>query len=243
MTQTPDPMLWTDQISARIDRLEWSLSLLLDRQAKQEKWLKIGGGSLIAACLMTIAWVAFHPATSPSPPADPVPEHAAPAESAPPADTPPTTPPPPPATPESALTGDALVDAAQGGNPEAQYQLGLRLAEGKDFVRDTAKAQAWWQQAAAKGHAGALYQIGIGMLTAENGSVSPENTAAAVRWLEAAAAAGNADGAYRLGQLHETGLDGASDPATALGWYKRADQLGKPEAKAALARLSKPGKP
>lgn len=52
-----------------------------------------------------------------------------------------------------------ITKAANQGNAEAQYQLGLRYFNGKGVRRNYAKAAAWFRMAAEQGHTGAQYQL------------------------------------------------------------------------------------
>ena len=49
--------------------------------------------------------------------------------------------------------------AAEAGNPEAQYLLGLLCMEGKKMVQDYVKAVEWLEKAAAQGHKDAQHDL------------------------------------------------------------------------------------
>jgi TPR repeat protein len=78
--------------------------------------------------------------------------------------------------------------AAQGNSAEAQYQLGLMLAEGTGGPQDDAGARALFEKAAAQSHPGALEWLGA---FAESGRGGPRDTSAAKAYYEKAAALGN----------------------------------------------------
>lgn len=80
-------------------------------------------------------------------------------------------------------------------NAEAQYQLGLLLAEGVGGPKDEAQARALFEKAAAQGHPGALERMGA---FAQAGRGGPQDSAAAKGFYERAAALGNADAAAAL---------------------------------------------
>ncbi|WP_156332612.1 tetratricopeptide repeat protein, partial [Rhodopseudomonas sp. AAP120] len=61
-------------------------------------------------------------------------------------------------------------------NAEAQYQLGLLLAEGVGGPKDEAQARALFEKAAAQGHPGALERMGA---FAQAGRGGPQDSAAA----------------------------------------------------------------
>lgn len=80
-------------------------------------------------------------------------------------------------------------------NAEAQYQLGLMLAEGVGGAKDDVAARGLFEKAAAQGHPGALERMGA---FAQAGRGGPQDTGAAKGFYEKAAALGNADAAAAL---------------------------------------------
>lgn len=50
---------------------------------------------------------------------------------------------------------DKILAAAQSGNPEGQFQLGMCLQDGLGVDKDLAEAVKWYTQAAQQGHPGA----------------------------------------------------------------------------------------
>ncbi len=83
-------------------------------------------------------------------------------------------------------------------NAEAQYQLGLMLADGTGGPRDDAGARALFEKAAAQNHAGALTQMGA---FTEEGRGGPKDSAAAKAYYERAAALGDDDAKKALKRL------------------------------------------
>ncbi|WP_049824747.1 tetratricopeptide repeat protein [Rhodopseudomonas palustris] len=80
-------------------------------------------------------------------------------------------------------------------NAEAQYQLGMMLAEGLGGPKDDVAARALFEKAAAQGHPAALERMGA---FAQSGRGGPKDSAAAKGFYEKAAALGNADAAAAL---------------------------------------------
>jgi len=80
-------------------------------------------------------------------------------------------------------------------NAEAQYQLGMMLAEGVGGPKDDVAARTLFEKASAQGHAGALERMGA---FAQAGRGGPQDTAAAKGFYEKAAALGNSDAAAAL---------------------------------------------
>jgi TPR repeat protein len=91
-----------------------------------------------------------------------------------------------------------LLQKAAETNSEAQYQLGLMLAEGKGGPQDDAGARALFEKAAAQNHAGALMQMGV---FTQEGRGGPKDKDAAKGFYERAAALGNADAKAALDRL------------------------------------------
>jgi len=81
-----------------------------------------------------------------------------------------------------------LVKAVETNSAEAQYQLGLMMADGVGGPRDDAGARALFEQAAAQGHAGALERMGA---FAQSGRGGPKDADAAKAYYEKAAALGS----------------------------------------------------
>ena len=54
-----------------------------------------------------------------------------------------------------------LVDAAELGNAEAQYRLGICHYKGYGVIEDKAEAAKWFHKAAAQGHAEAQNNLGL----------------------------------------------------------------------------------
>ncbi|WP_338700351.1 tetratricopeptide repeat protein [Bradyrhizobium sp. 26S5] len=75
-------------------------------------------------------------------------------------------------------------------NAEAQYQLGMMLAEGKGGAQDDAAARALFEKAAAQNHPGALERMGA---FAQAGRGGPKDSDAAKAYYERAAALGDED--------------------------------------------------
>ncbi|MGY4570021.1 TPR repeat protein [Bradyrhizobium sp. USDA 3256] len=99
----------------------------------------------------------------------------------------------------AALGGGAAADPARARellarsaetNAEAQYQLGMMLAEGKGSAQDDAGARALFEKAAAQNHPGALERLGA---FAQAGRGGPKDSDAAKAYYERAAALGDED--------------------------------------------------
>src|SRR5262249_40133785 len=80
--------------------------------------------------------------------------------------------------------------AAETDSAEAQYQLGLMLADGVGGPKDDVAARAMFEKAAAQSHPEALERMGA---FAQSGRGGPKDSSAAKAYYEKAAALGNED--------------------------------------------------
>ena len=101
-----------------------------------------------------------------------------------------------PANPAEAR--DLLSRSAQTNSPEAQFQLGLMLANGVGGPKDDVAARALFEKAAAQNHPDALDWAGS---FAESGRGGPQDANAAKAYYEKAAALGNEDAKAALHRL------------------------------------------
>ena len=92
----------------------------------------------------------------------------------------------------------ALQKAVETNSAEAEYQLGLMLAQGQGGPKDDVAARALFEKAAAQNHPGALEWAGA---FAELGRGGPEDKGAAKGYYERAAALGNEDAKAALERL------------------------------------------
>ncbi len=107
----------------------------------------------------------------------------------------------------AALGGGAAADPVQARsmlakagetNAEAQYQLGLMIADGVGGPQDDVTARALFQKAAAQNHHGALERMGV---FAQEGRGGEKDATAAKAYYEKAAALGNEDAKAALKRL------------------------------------------
>ena len=87
---------------------------------------------------------------------------------------------------------NTLMERAQKGNAEAQFNLGYMYRAGQGVPQDYAQATKWARLAADQGYASAQYILGLVYLFGQEGV--PQDYVQAHMWLNLAAAQGNADG-------------------------------------------------
>ena len=132
---------------------------------------------------------------------------------------------------------DGLQDgltAAQAGDAEAQFNLGVMYAYGTGVIKDGAEAVRWFRLAADQGDAaaqrnlGGMYEFGTGVL---------KDAAEAVRWYRLAADQGSAIAQFNLGAMYFEGSGVPRDIVTAHMWVNIASANGLEPAAGMRARL------
>jgi localization factor PodJL len=118
----------------------------------------------------------------------------------------------------------ALHDGAAAGDAGAEFELALRLLDGRGVARDPQAAAQWLEQAAIRGlpiaeyRLAALYEKGVGVT---------RDLPVAMGWYVKAATAGNARAMHNLAVMHAEGsIGGKPDYATAAEWFRKAGQFG-----------------
>jgi TPR repeat protein len=91
-----------------------------------------------------------------------------------------------------------LLAKAAATNAEAQYQLGLMLADGTGGPKDDVGARGLFEKAAAQNHPGALERMGA---FAQEGRGGPKDSSAAKTYYERAAALGDEDAKKALKRI------------------------------------------
>ena len=85
---------------------------------------------------------------------------------------------------------ELLAKAAESNSAEAEYQLGLMMADGVGGPQDDVAARSLFEKAAAQGRPGAMERMGT---FAKSGRGGPQDASAAKAYYEKAAALGNED--------------------------------------------------
>lgn len=109
--------------------------------------------------------------------------------------------------------------AADKGNADAQFNLGLMYLNGEGVEQDYRQARIWFEQSAAKGNVRA--EVNLGRLYAKAKGVAP-NYGMAATWYRKAADQGYADGQYSLGVLYLNGISVPRDYARARELFQQA---------------------
>ena len=128
----------------------------------------------------------------------------------------------------------SLRDATAAGRPNAQYELAMRLLEGRGLPKDQPAAARWFERAASLGLAPAQYRLGS---MYEKGIGVTRDPAAAKRWYLKAAEAGNARAAHNLAVMSAEPGGGEPNYPEAAKWFRKAAELGVRDSQYNLAIL------
>jgi len=113
--------------------------------------------------------------------------------------------------------------AAELGNAEAQYRLGLFLEQGIKREPDPGEARRWYTRAAKQDHGPAQFRLATLLQSGKGGPIDAE---AAANWYRAAADKGMAPAQYNLAIMLERGLGVPEAPAEAAEYYEAAARNG-----------------
>jgi len=127
--------------------------------------------------------------------------------------------------------------AADAGQAEAQFDLGVLYAQGKGVQRDLTMAERWYRKAAEQGNAEA--EFALGQMYSRGWGV-PRDEADALRWFQMASSP-DADGPSTDWSVID-GYGVQQDQKQAAYWYELAAQKGHAEAQFNLGRLYATGK-
>jgi uncharacterized protein len=128
-----------------------------------------------------------------------------------------------------------LQKAADQGDADAQFFVGLAFSKGEGVKQDHLEAVKWLRKAADQGKANA--QLFLGLMYYHGEGVL-RDYAEAAEWLRKAADQGNADAQYNLGRMYYTGEGVTSDYIQAFVWFSlsAADSKGLSQKDAIIGR-------
>jgi len=134
-----------------------------------------------------------------------------------------------------ALRAALLQSAAEGRQPDAQFEWGCCLFAGTHVAQNRAHALVWWEQAALAGHVGAASALGAALLAQTD---QADQAAKALQWLRSAAKAGDAKAQWNLGGMYVAGTGGLkADLNAAFDWCQQSADQGFVPAQATLGIL------
>ncbi len=123
---------------------------------------------------------------------------------------------------------DSLLQAAESGAPEAQYNLGYCYFYGNGVAQDYREAVKWYRLAAEQGYANAQFNLGYSYA---HGEGVTQDYREAVKWYRLAAEQGIAEAQYNLGYCYDQGNGVIQNWEEAYFWYLIAAANGSETAK------------
>jgi FOG: TPR repeat, SEL1 subfamily len=116
-------------------------------------------------------------------------------------------------------TVNEIRQRADQGDPQAQFELGIRYRQGRDVPADTSIAIEWFKKAATQLNADAMVQLAT--LYGTGRGVSKDLTQA-VSWFRQAAELGHASAQFNLGGMYARGDGVTQDLIEAYKWQSLA---------------------
>lgn len=113
--------------------------------------------------------------------------------------------------------------AAEQGNADAQFALGILHSFGQCVPKDSTEAVKWYRMAAEQGHPTAQNNLGV---CYDHGDGVPEDKTEAVKWYRSAAENGDADAQFNIALLCYRGEGVAEDWTEAVKWCRKAAEKG-----------------
>lgn len=125
-------------------------------------------------------------------------------------------------------------EAAEQGNPQAQFLLGLKYETGTDVARDFVAAADWYERAARQGYAEAQFKLAI---LVQHGQGRAADAAAAEHWYRESAQQGYAPAQYNLAVMLLNAARSDAERVDALVWLVKAHDQKFAAAGALLSRI------
>ena len=134
------------------------------------------------------------------------------------------------------MVSDNLLQNAEAGDAQAQYQIGINYLYGTDVPKDTTKAAEWFAKASEQGFLPAKREYAI--LLASGDGVEPDMEKA-VEYLSLAADKLDPSALYHLGLMYEIGTGVPKDLQKAVRMLAYAAEMGYPGADIDAERIDK----
>ncbi|MBA2268975.1 MAG: SEL1-like repeat protein [Chthoniobacterales bacterium] len=136
------------------------------------------------------------------------------------------------------LSGTTLAEAAENGDSEAQYNLGMMYLTGLGVPQDDGTGFRWIRKAAEHNHAEAEFILG---LMFDEGRATSKDEGEAAKWYRKAADQNEPRAQHQLARAYALGRGVTQDLREAARWYKLAAQQGLVDAQSSLALLYETG--
>ncbi len=126
----------------------------------------------------------------------------------------------------------SIINEANKGNRDAQYDLGMRYQYGNGVKKSRSKAHRWLNKSAQAGNAQAQYALS---LFYQQYARNKQGVKKALLWIKKSADQGLADAQYSLGMMFRNGSLVHKNPVEARKWIRRASIQGHVAAQLALS--------
>ena len=140
---------------------------------------------------------------------------------------------------------EATKARAEGGDAQAQYELGLMYERGEDVRQNNQEAVKWYRLAAEQGDAMGQYRLGY-MYSQGKGVdqnlTDDEMSAESAKWTRLSANQGNVKAQMSLGLLHQYGVGVAQNDQEAVKWFRLAAEQGEATSIEYLAIMDREGR-
>lgn len=127
--------------------------------------------------------------------------------------------------------------AAANGDPSAEFEVAVRLDEGRGIARDLEQAVVWYRRSASRGFAPAQYRLGT---LYERGLGVSADRGRAMAWYRSAAEKGNVKAMHNFAVLNASAE--FADFETAAHWFGEAAERGLVDSQFNLAVLHETGR-
>lgn len=121
---------------------------------------------------------------------------------------------------------------ADRGDPDSQFELGIRLVTGEGLKKSEKEGVEWVRKAAEQNHLRAQHAMGT---FHEEGIGVEKNIAKAIEWYTRSANNGFPEAQHSMGIAFDLGRGVKKDPAEAAQWFRKAANQDFPPALAAYA--------
>lgn len=129
---------------------------------------------------------------------------------------------------ERAAETETLIESAERGTAEDQYNLGMRYERGINVAQSYPEAVHWYRLAAMQGYREGQYKL---CELSERGQGLPQNYQEALRWCGLAADQGHGRAMFIIGRLYHTAHGVPHDLVRAHMWYNLATANGYDDGK------------
>lgn len=135
-----------------------------------------------------------------------------------------------------------LLDKAEQGDAEAQFEFGMMHYKGEDIVQKSSKSDKSTRKVAKQGNSPSRSSMDVFDQLWIEGEKRDQEYLEAAKWFRKAAKQGYALAQFYMGKIYDYGLGVPRDGFEAAKWYRKAAEKGSLEAKFSLGVLYRRGR-